>query len=101
MQSSDFIMDTLNMAMEVEYKLFWRYINNADYKSNCSNESHRIETPFWRKVETALNTVLRKLFITGMEGRMQVTIDDDNVHFHITWIANDFEAKPKQHVWDN
>ena len=36
-----------------------------------------------------------------MEGCMQVTIDDDKVHYHITRIAKDFEPKPKQHVRDN
>jgi hypothetical protein len=101
MHSSNSISDASNMATEAEYNMFWRYIHNADYQYNCNNESHRIEVPFWRKVETALNSILRRLFVTGMEGRMQVTIDDDKVHYHITRIAKDFEPKPKQHVRDN
>jgi hypothetical protein len=101
MHSPNSIVDASNMATEAEYDFFWGCIHNTDYQLNCNNESHRIETPFWCKVETALNTVLRKLFITGMEGRMQVTIDDDKVHYHITRIAKDFEPKPKQHVRDN
>lgn len=36
--------------------------------------------PFWMKIEAAFNSYSRELFIKGLPGFMQVTLDDDKAH---------------------
>jgi hypothetical protein len=88
------------LAPEDEYLYFWNLIMLAD-ATNQNDGSRRTELPFWRKVESALNCALQHLFITGMTDRIQVTIDDDKVHYHVTCARQANEPKPVQHVRDN
>ena len=94
-------IDTSAFASDAEYSFFWKCIQDADYKTNENNTGHRVKHPFWRKVEIALNIALQELFIAGFTENMQVTIDDDKIHYHMTRMMNDFEPKQVHHVRDN
>jgi len=83
------------LATEDEYNDFWRTIHLNDKPETTTSKS------FWQIVEEAVNKVVRELFVTGVEGEIHMTIDDDKVHYHITRMMEPHEPKAIQHVRDN
>jgi len=86
------------LASKEDYSYFWKLLHDKD---DSKNRTSRSDVPFWRNVESALNKCVRELFVTGMEGKVQVTIDDDKVHYHLARMMEAHEPKLVQHVRDN
>lgn len=101
MNSEGSIISTETLATVDEYKLFWESLSNFDHNRNKGRKSNRVPKPLWRSIEDALNKVLHELFVEGFEGKMEVTIDDDKVHFLAVRPMEAYEPKATQHVRDN
>jgi len=63
------------LGVQEKYSYFWKLLHNKDDSKNRTSWS---DVPFWCNVENAFNKCVHELFVTGMEGKVQVQVPRDS-----------------------
>ena len=67
---------------EAEYNKIWRTFATKRELDGMTMSTNRREVPIWRTLEDLVNTLLRKISISGREGEISIALDDDKI-----WLA--------------
>ena len=96
------LKDKVPMKREEYFKL-WADLSTKKKLSPNTIRTSRCDTPLWQSLEVIVNAELKKIAISGREGRVAISLDDDKIWFsskHST-MSDLFDLKYATHVQAN